>query len=102
MLSFKPQQVTKNLLLILPDRNRDIITSRFGLGNNAQKRTLESIGQQYGITRERVRQIENFALQSIQKSSAYEKQKEAFGEMKNTLFSMGAILAEEDFLDSVS
>ena len=89
-------------MLVLPPRTRDIVVSRFGLGNEARKRTLESIGQQYEITRERVRQIENFALQSIRKSEAYEKQKEAFQELKDLFVSLGVILPEEHFLNHVS
>lgn len=102
MLSFKPKQVNKNLLLVLPSRTRDIVVSRFGLGKDSNKRTLESIGQQYGITRERVRQIENFALNSIKKSSAHEVEKESFDELKNTILSLGGVLAEEDLLNELS
>ena len=49
------------LVKTLNPRNRDIVSRRFGL-KNGTKETLESIGKSYGITRERVRQIEDFAL----------------------------------------
>lgn len=48
-------------------RNRDIISRRFGL-KTGKKETLESIGKSYGITRERVRQIEEFSLGQLAKS----------------------------------
>ncbi len=48
-----------NLVKVLAPRNRDIITRRFGL-QTGERETLESIGQSYSITRERVRQIEEF------------------------------------------
>lgn len=102
MLTFKPRQVNKNLLLVLPERTRDIVTSRFGLGDDARKKTLESIGERYHITRERVRQIENFALQSVRKSPAYEKQQPAFEELKKVFLSLGAVLPEKHFLEHVS
>lgn len=38
------------------DRERDIITGRFGLGG--KKKTLDAIGKEYGVTRERIRQLE--------------------------------------------
>lgn len=38
------------------DRERDIITGRFGL--NGKKKTLDAIGKEYGVTRERIRQLE--------------------------------------------
>lgn len=52
--------VTQNLLEALDERSRDIIQRRFGI-KNADVETLESIGKEYGITRERVRQIESQA-----------------------------------------
>lgn len=56
----------------LNPRNRDILSRRFGLKNGA-KETLESIGKSYGITRERVRQIEEFALAQLSKNSGQVK-----------------------------
>ena len=52
------------LLATLPARNRKIIELRFGLGTE-EPMTLEDIGQQVGITRERVRQIEGETLERI-------------------------------------
>ena len=45
-------------------RNKDIISRRFGL-KTGRKETLESIGASYGITRERVRQIEESTLTQL-------------------------------------
>lgn len=101
-LSFKPKQVVKNLLKSLPERQADVIVRRYGLGKETEKMTLESIGQSYGITRERVRQIENHAIKNIQKSKEYEAEQASFAELEKSLHSMGGIMAEEDLLDSVS
>jgi DNA-directed RNA polymerase sigma subunit (sigma70/sigma32) len=60
-LSFKPKAVVKRLLEALPDRACDVITMRYGLGKEVRRMTLDAIGKKYGITRERVRQIENYA-----------------------------------------
>lgn len=49
--------IVEKLLTILDERSQDVIKKRFGL-ESGQQQTLESIGDQYGITRERVRQIE--------------------------------------------
>jgi hypothetical protein len=95
-ITFKPKQVSKNLLAVLPDRARDVVTDRFGLGKETRRRTLESIGGDYGITRERVRQIENFALQAIKKSPAYETHANVFDELHEALSSSGSVVAEED------
>ena len=64
--------ITKTSALLvksLSARNRDIISRRFGL-KTGKKETLESIGKSYGITRERVRQIEEFSLGQLSKTSS--------------------------------
>jgi RNA polymerase primary sigma factor len=48
----------------LPDRERDVIALRFGLVGDGPT-SLEAIGKQLGLTRERVRQIENEALRRL-------------------------------------
>ncbi|MHB8470155.1 MAG: sigma-70 family RNA polymerase sigma factor [Gaiellaceae bacterium] len=49
----------------LPERERNVITLRYGLDPTADPMSLEQIGRQIGITRERVRQIELQALQRL-------------------------------------
>ena len=101
-ITFKPKQSTKNLLSVLPDRARDVIVSRYGLGKSTDKMTLDAIGKIYGITRERVRQIENYAIANIRKSDAYKSEKTVFSELENLIHSLGGIVVEEDFLGSLS
>ncbi len=50
----------------LPDRERTVVTLRFGLGGE-EPLTLERIGGRLGLTRERVRQIESAALQHLRR-----------------------------------
>src|SRR3989344_6976622 len=100
--TLKPKQVVKQLTAVLPERVRDIITSRYGLGESPEKMTLEAIGKRYGITRERVRQIENYALQSIRKSSAYAKAQPSFEELRRMVDERGGIVLEEDFLSHMA
>ncbi|MED6326977.1 MAG: sigma factor-like helix-turn-helix DNA-binding protein [Verrucomicrobiota bacterium] len=58
---------------LLPDREVEILTRRFGLDGN-ETVTLEEIGQQFGVTRERVRQLQNTALAKLrQKIDELEK-----------------------------
>jgi len=102
MVTFKPKQVTKKLLAVLPDRARDVLEKRYGLGESTESRTLESIGQMYGITRERVRQIENYGIQSIQKSPVYNEFQEVFEELKGIVSSLGAVVSEDDLLSELA
>ncbi|MDB5259526.1 MAG: hypothetical protein JWO73_734 [Candidatus Taylorbacteria bacterium] len=98
----KPKQTTKRLLAVLPDRARDVLINRYGLGKSSEKMTLDAIGKLYGITRERVRQIENYAINNIRKSDVYKSEKAAFQEMEDMLHSLGGIVVEEDFLGHVA
>jgi hypothetical protein len=103
MITFKPKQVTKKLLSVLPDRARDVLTKRYGLGTDAEAYTLESIGQAYGITRERVRQIEGYAISSIQKSDVYAEFQAVFDELREMIATLGSgVIAEEHLLDLLS
>lgn len=100
--TFKPKNTTKRLLTVLPPRAKEVLLSRFGLGNETRPMTLESIGQKYGITRERVRQIENYALATIRKSDVYEKEQETFRELAGLLEEFGGVVAEHEFLAHLS
>jgi DNA-directed RNA polymerase delta subunit len=64
--------------------------------------TLDAIGKTYGITRERVRQIENYALNNIRKSDAYKAETSVFKELESLIHSLGGIVVEDDFLGHVS
>jgi RNA polymerase primary sigma factor len=56
----------ERILNTLRPRERDVLKLRFGL-NDGNKRTLEEIGQLFGVSRERVRQIETRALNKLRK-----------------------------------
>jgi hypothetical protein len=102
VITFKPKQASKKLLGALPERAIEIMTSRYGLGKVTDRLTLEAIGQKYGITRERVRQIENHSLGLIRKSKAYTESQPIFDELEKLVHSLGGIVVEQDLLDHVS
>jgi RNA polymerase primary sigma factor len=58
------RQALRAALESLPDREREVVTLRYGLGG-IEPRTLEEIGRQLGLTRERVRQIELESLRRL-------------------------------------
>ena len=59
--NFSPKQIIAELLKTLNDREKEILIKRYSL-KGEKKSTLEGIGKEHGITRERVRQIENIAV----------------------------------------
>lgn len=52
----------------LTEREKEIIKYRYGLGPDGRRYTLEEVGKIFGITRERIRQIEGKALRKLKKS----------------------------------
>jgi RNA polymerase primary sigma factor len=55
----------RGLVAQLPERQRQIITLRYGLDGRGAHRTLEAVGEIIGLTRERARQIEDEALKAL-------------------------------------
>ncbi len=101
-ITFKPKQVIKRLLGVLNERSQDVIVSRFGLGNDTKRMTLEAIGKKYKITRERVRQIENYSVINIRKSKEYQKEAAVFEELKKIIVELGHTVSEEALLRHIS
>lgn len=101
-INFKPKQASKVLIAALAERSRDVMTKRYGLGKESEPMTLDAIGKTYGITRERVRQIENHALAIIRKSKQYIESKPVFDEIEKIIHSLGGIVVEQDLLDHIS
>ncbi len=90
-----------SLIKSLSARNRDIISRRFGL-KNGKKETLESIGKSYGITRERVRQIEEFTLAQLSKGTPNLEVEKYTTLAKNILNESGGIMKEKDLFKAFS
>ncbi len=101
-LAFKPKNVVKKLIDVLPERGKQVLLSRYGLGKDSAKMTLEAIGDKYGITRERVRQIENASIANIRKSKEFKEEVKVFEEIKALFLSLGGIVSEEDFLNHIT
>lgn len=59
-------EMLKELVATLPPREQTILNARFGL-NGQREQTLEEVGQKFGVTRERIRQVQNMALTKLKK-----------------------------------
>ena len=101
-LSFKPKKITKKITSHLAERAADVIMNRFGLSADGKRKTLEEIGKKYGITRERVRQVEDSAINLIKKSDAYKAEQAAFEELKQLIHKLGSVVAEHELLPYIS
>jgi RNA polymerase primary sigma factor len=56
-----------DLISVLDEREKKIIFSRFGLDGGKPK-TLEEVGKKFGVTRERIRQLQNIALMKLRRA----------------------------------
>jgi RNA polymerase primary sigma factor len=56
----------------LDDRERRVLTSRYGIGG-ADEQTLEQLGRELGVTKERVRQIQARAQEKIRRFALKQK-----------------------------
>jgi hypothetical protein len=100
-ITFKPKAVSKKLLTTLNPRTKEIVINRYGL-EKGERMTLEAIGKTYDITRERVRQIENFALSTIKKSKEYKEHSFIFDELRSIVKELGSVVSEEHLMQTIS
>lgn len=101
-LSFDTTTVVKHLLQEVPERAREVLTLRFGLGPNSTRETLEAIGERWGITRERVRQIEAAGIDAIRNGKAFKDETSSFDELASYIESLGAIIPEDTLLSGLA
>lgn len=101
-LPFRPELATKGLLKHLPERSREILERRYGIGKNQQGETLEAIGKDYKITRERVRQIENHAFGKLKDRLDAPDIKTAISYLHGIFMERGHIAEENDVLGTLA
>ena len=96
-MKYSYQKICQELISDLPQRQKEVLLRRFALGTEAKEReTLEVIGQDFGITRERVRQIEEDGLARIKPK--IKNYLEVFQSFKNYLQNAGGLRKEEAIL----
>lgn len=83
---------------VLNPRSRDVLLRRYGL-KHGRPETLEAIGQSYGITRERVRQIENDVLRTISQPGNIKTLSPFFQELEQYLAEHGELRREGKIFD---
>ena len=97
-MNFGYSKICQNLLKDLPERQKQVILRRFGL-ETGERETLESIGRDFSITRERVRQIENDGFLRLKpKIESYQK---VFQHFTEQLKNAGELKKEETLLSQL-
>lgn len=89
--------LVRKALQIEDNRARDVIVRRHGL-KSLQRHTLASLGAEYGLTRERIRQIEATALRNIKLRIETEKEAREFVELTEDYLKKVSKLRRSDLL----
>ncbi|PIR54756.1 hypothetical protein COU74_03330 [Candidatus Peregrinibacteria bacterium CG10_big_fil_rev_8_21_14_0_10_36_19] len=93
-------ELVNNLLLLLSDKEKVVVKKRFDLDGSG-KMTLEQIGQEFAVTRERVRQIEKNALSKM-KRNVFNTSLKHLHEFTNEVVSQhGGLVKEDDLIDDL-
>lgn len=92
--------ILEDLFLVLTSKEKDIIVKRFSL-NNEPRQTLEKIGQHFNVTRERIRQIENIALNKLRRTVSNSKLRVINKLICDVLEKEGGVMLEQDILNAI-
>jgi transcriptional regulator with XRE-family HTH domain len=103
MSQFNYSKICSDLLKGLSERQKTVLSRRFSISpkdNKGEGETLESIGKSFGVTRERVRQIENDAFSKIRPE--IKKYQEIFQYFKQSLKNKGGVSREDLLLEQLA
>lgn len=90
----------EDMFLVLSQKEKDVIVKRFSL-DNKPKMTLEKIGQEFSVTRERIRQIEKIALGKLKRTVTSTKLNEISTVAKDIMENKGGISTEKSLISEI-
>lgn len=93
-------KILEDIFLVLTPKEKEVIIKRFSL-NNEPRQTLEKIGQQFSVTRERIRQIEKIALSKLRRTVENTRLAEVTKISKELLTSHGGVTLEDEFVSEM-
>ncbi len=100
VLKLNLTEIIEDIFMVLTDKEKEVVVKRFSLDNN-ERRTLESIGRSFNVTRERVRQIEKIALGKLKRTVNSTKLKYIHDVAEATLRENGGIMLEERLIREI-
>ena len=93
-------KILEDIFLVLTPKEKEVIIKRFCL-NNEPRQTLEKIGQQFSVTRERIRQIEKIALGKLRRTLENTKLAEVARIAKELLVAHGGVCEEDEITSEI-
>ena len=98
--NFNLKEVIEDMFLVLTDKEKDVIIKRFSL-DNKPRQTLDKIGKHYSVTRERIRQIENIALNKLRRTVSNTKLRLINRLAKDIIMQEGGVMVEADIINGL-
>lgn len=93
-------KILEDIFLVLTPKEKEVIIKRFSL-DNEPRQTLEKIGQQFSVTRERIRQIEKIALSKLRRTLENTKLAEVTRIAQDLLVLHGGICVEDELISEI-
>lgn len=100
ILKLNLSEIIEDIFMVLSEKEKEVVTRRFSL-NNEDRQTLESIGQRFNVTRERVRQIEKIALGKLKRTVSSTKLRFIHELAEAILREHGGLLLEKSLVDKI-
>ncbi len=94
------QKIVEDLFMVLSPKEKEVIIKRFSL-NGSARQTLESIGQKFGVTRERIRQIEKIGLTKLKRTAPNTKLRVISELTLQMLNKSGGVLTEDALVSQI-
>lgn len=94
------QDLVNNLLILLSDKEKTVVKKRFSL-NGSGKHTLEDIGKEFSVTRERVRQIEKSALSKMRRNVFNTSLRHIHEFATTRVRDLGGLVREDDLVSDI-
>jgi len=95
-----PVKIVYALIEILTEKEQEIIKGRFGL-NGQRSLTLAALGESFAVTRERIRQVQNYTVKKLQRNAKNTKLVNLHKDLSKLISKKGNIISEkhlEEFL----
>jgi DNA-directed RNA polymerase delta subunit len=100
MAEYNYYNTCSKLLKELPQKQQEVLLRRFGVGRE-ERETLEKIGRDFGVTRERIRQIEKEALKKLERKKEERELKKIFYLFNEYLKRKGGLKREDLLLSEL-
>src|SRR5687767_10239165 len=97
LTNFDPQGILQSMFEAIDERSRHILQRRYGL-RGQEPSTLEAIGQELGLTRERIRQIEKDSIRKLRDHKQHPQLIAAHQLLTNVLNEHGSVMHEDELV----